>query len=85
MMISDCRSYEKDWSTHFVIEYITWENSWKTFIWKDWNEKNELKKVFKNQFIDRWDLPQSFDKKSDDEICQELKGQFLVRALILTA
>jgi len=82
-MITDCRSYEKDWTMNFVIEYITWKPSWKTFIWKDWKEKNELKKSFENLFVTRSELPQIFDKKSDEEICQVLKWKSLVRATIL--
>lgn len=84
-LITDCRFFEKEWSITFVIEYVTWKTTWKTFVWKDWQDHNELKKSFENLFITRSDLPQIYDKKSDDEICQDLKWKSLVSAYILTA
>ena len=68
-VISDCHSFKKkDWSwTCFSIDYIV-------------NRKvgDERKKEPQFKIFDRSTLPASFDKKTDSEICQELKWKSLV-------
>lgn len=82
-MITDCRFFEKDWQIQYVLEYITRKQTWKTFIDKDWKERNELKKSFENLFFSKNDLPKEYEKLSDDEICQVLVWKSLVSQTIL--
>lgn len=83
-MITDCRYYDKDNKINFVVEYITRKPTWKTYVGKDWVEKNELKKTFENVFFSRSDLPKDYDNISDEEICQVLVWKSLVTQTIFT-
>ena len=68
-VISDCHKFtsKKDWVVYFSIDYIVNRKEWDS-----WVKKPEFK-VF-----DRSVFPQTWEKKSDDEICQELKGKSLI-------
>ena len=81
-IITDCWFFTKDSSTIFRIEFIDYRKTWKTYVIKSWEhqweEKDELEKYFRLVFVDKKILPSDLQKKSDSEICQELKGKSLL-------
>lgn len=81
--IVDCRHFTwKDEKgnplSKFSIDYVVKKKSDETYQDKDWNTRNVRKSEVEFKIFDKTTLPSSFDKKSDDEICQELKGKSLV-------
>lgn len=77
-VIVDCRSFTKEGKVFFSIDYVDYQKTGNKYKTKDWIEKDQLEKVIKFSIFDHSILPASFDKKSDDEICQELKGKSLI-------
>lgn len=80
-IISDCGYFTKDSSTVFRIEFIDFRRTWETYIIKkgehQWESREQLEKYFRLIFVDKKSLPENLQKKSDDEICQEIKGKSL--------
>ena len=81
-VISDCGFFEKDSSTIFRIEFIDYRKTWETFVIKSWENawesRDKLEKYFRLIFVDKKILPDSLQKKTNQEICQELKGKSLL-------
>lgn len=81
--IVDCRHFTwKDEKgnplSKFSIDYVVKRKSDKTYQTSDWQTRNVRDSVVEFKIFDRNSLPASFDKKSDSEICQELKWKSLV-------
>jgi len=81
-VISDCGYFTKDSSTIFRIEFIDYRKTWESFVIKSWEhqweQRDQLEKYFRLVFVDKKILPESLQKKSDKEICQELKWKSLL-------
>ena len=60
------------------IDYVVKRKSNETYQTKDWQTRNKRDSVIEFKIFDRNTLPAIFDKKSDSEICQELKGKSLI-------
>lgn len=68
-VISDCHLFDrKDWSW----EYISVDYLWKVKNWENWETKPFFK-IFPKSSLPAW-----YEKKSKEEICQELKWKKLV-------
>jgi hypothetical protein len=78
--ITDCKSFNsKDWTgVKFSIDYVVNKKTDDTYTNEKWETKNKWIKEVQFKIFDRSSLPQSFDKKSDSEICQELKWKSLI-------
>lgn len=60
------------------IDYVVKRKTDKTYKTSDWQTRNVRDSFVEFKIFNRSDLPASFDKKSDSEICQELKGKSLI-------
>lgn len=76
--IVDCRHFSSNGVVKFAVDYVVKKKTEKTYQTNDWQTRNVWESVVEFKIFDRSSLPASFDKKSDDEICQELKGKTLV-------
>ena len=81
--IVDCRHFmwkdEKGNSLpKFSIDYVVKKKSDETYQDKDWQTRNVRKSEVEFKIFDKKILSPELQKKSDDEICQELKGKSLV-------
>jgi len=80
--IVDCRVFnwkDKDWNPtkRVSVDYVVKRKTDKTYE-KDWKTYDVWESVVEFKIFDRSALPVYFDKKSDTEICQELKWKSLI-------
>lgn len=76
-VITDCFSFEKDSSTIFNIEFTDFRPTSETYVDKTWNTRSKLEKYFRHIFVDKKQLSQELQKKSNSEICQAIKWKKL--------
>ena len=73
-IIVDCSHFKGDNWTIFKIEYCSLKKTWE----KNPNWTDKLIKSIDPLYFDKSVLSQDLQKKSEDEICQELKGKSVI-------